>query len=127
MTPAASVSGRVLGANGEPLVAMQVELMTVTYDATGRRNIFALTQVDTDDRGEYRLFSVEPGRYYIAARWSAIAMARQEVNSELRTVDAADSNGRRYAPAYYPSSNDLAHASLIEVKAGDTLDRLDVV
>ena len=127
MTPSATVSGRVLGANGEPLVAMQVELLAVTFDASGRRNLIALTQVDTDDRGEYRLFSVEPGRYYIAVRWSPVALARQEVNSEIRTVDAADSNGQRYAPAYYPGSADLAHASLIEVKSGDALSSVDVV
>jgi hypothetical protein len=83
--------------------------------------------VDTDDRGEYRLFSVEPGRYYISVRWSPVSIARQEVNSELRTVDAADSNGQRYSPAYYPGSPDLAHAALIEVKAGETLSALDVV
>jgi hypothetical protein len=127
MTASATVSGRVLGANGEPLVAMQVELLPLTFDASGRRNLIALTQVDTDDRGEYRLFSVEPGRYYIAVRWSPVAIARQEVNSELRTVDAADSNGQRYAPAYYPGSPDLARASLVEVKAGDLLSSVDVV
>jgi hypothetical protein len=127
MTASATVSGRVLGANGEPLVAMQVELLPVTFDASGRRNLIALTQTDTDDRGEYRLFSVEPGRYYIAARWSPIAIARQEVNSELRTIDAADSNGQRYEPAYYPGSADLARASLVEVKAGDSLSSVDVV
>jgi hypothetical protein len=127
MTASATVSGRVLGAIGEPLVAMQVELLAVTFDATGRRNLIALTQVDTDDRGEYRLFSVEPGRYYIAVRWSPVAIARQEVNSELRTIDAADSNGQRYAPAYYPGSPTLARASLVEVKAGDSLSSVDVV
>jgi len=127
MTPSAIVSGRVLGANGEPLVGMQVELLPLTFDASGRRSLIALTQVDTDDRGEYRLFSVEPGRYYIAARWSPVVVARQEVNSELRTVDAAGSNGQRYAPAYYPGSADLAHASPVEVKAGETLAALDIV
>lgn len=126
MTPSATVSGRVLGSNGEPLVSMQVELLPETFDASGRRNLIPLTQVDTDDRGEYRLFSVEPGRYYISARWTRIALARQEVNSELRTVDAADSNGQRYAPAYYPSSPDLARAVLVDVKAGDALMSMDV-
>ncbi len=127
MTPSATVSGRVLGASGEPLVAMQVELLPVTFDASGRRYLIPLTQVDTDDRGEYRLFSVEPGRYYISVRWTPVSVARQEVNSELRTVDASDSNGQRYAPAYYPGSPDIAHASIIEVKAGETLAARDIV
>lgn len=127
MTPAATVSGRVLGANGEALVAMQVELLPVAFDASGHRYLLPLAQVDTDDRGEYRLFSVEPGRYYITARWSSISVARQEVNSELRAVDAANSNGRSYSPAYYPSSPDVAHASFVEVRAGENLSNLDVV
>jgi len=127
MTQSATVSGRVLGANGESLVAMQVELLPVAFDSSGRRYLLPLSQVDTNDRGEYRLFSVEPGRYYITARWSSVSVARQEVNSELRTVDAADSNGRRYSPAFYPSSPDVAHASLVEVRAGETLSNLDIV
>lgn len=126
MIPSGTVSGRVLGTNGEPLVSMQVDLIPVNYDANGRRNLMALTQVDTDDRGEYRLFNVEPGRYYISARWSAVAVARQETNSELRTINAADSNGQRYAPAYYPSSSNLAGASIIEVKPGEAVAGMNI-
>jgi 5-hydroxyisourate hydrolase-like protein (transthyretin family) len=127
MTPAATVSGRVLGSNGEPLVGMQVELLPVTYDASGRRSLNALTQVDTDDRGEYRLFTVEPGRYYISARWTRVAMVRQDVNGELRQVDAVDSNGQRYSPAYYPSSPDLAGATIVEVKSGEDRVSMDIL
>jgi hypothetical protein len=127
MTPSATVSGRVLGSNGEPLVAMQVELLPLAFDATGQRYLIPLTQVDTDDRGEYRLFSVEPGRYYISVRWSPVSMARQEVNSELRTIDASASNGQRYAPAYYPGAPDLSRAALVEVKAGENRSSLDIV
>jgi hypothetical protein len=127
LTPSATISGRVLGATGEPLVAMQVELLPVTFDASGRRYLIPLTQVDTDDRGEYRLFNVEPGRYYVSVRWTPVSVARQEVNAELRTVDATGSNGQRYAPAFYPGTPDLSRASIIEVKAGETLSAVDIL
>jgi len=127
MTPSGTVSGRVFGSDGQALVGMQVDLLPLTYDSSGRRYLIPLTQVDTDDRGEYRLYSVEPGRYYVCARWTQTALSRQEVNSEVRLVDAQDSNGRRYAPACYPSSPNVSSASIVEVKAGENLAGVDVV
>src|SRR5262245_33948323 len=67
MSPTGAVSGRVYGINGEPLGKAQVMAMRQVYK-DGRRTLTIVQMVATDDRGEYRLFWLAPGRYYVSAR-----------------------------------------------------------
>ena len=67
MTPTGSISGRVYDAEGEPLGKAQVEVMRPVYK-DGQRMLTIVEIVASDDRGEYRLFWLPPGRYYVAAK-----------------------------------------------------------
>jgi hypothetical protein len=119
LTPSGTVSGRVFGLNGEPLVGLQVELLRNEFDARGRRTLGAVVSRATNDRGEYRFFDFSPGRYYLRVRWMPMAMVKSgEVVSGVTLVDARNSNGQQYAAAYYPGFPDLEHASIIDVFPG---------
>src|SRR5215510_4141890 len=67
MSPTGSISGRVYDKNGEPLGNAQVMAMRPVYK-DGRRALTIVRLVATDDRGEYRLFWLAPGRYYVSAK-----------------------------------------------------------
>src|SRR5262249_52986431 len=67
MTPTGSISGRVYDADGEPLAKAQVQVMRPIYK-DGQRALTIVEIVASDDRGEYRLFWLPPGRYYVAAK-----------------------------------------------------------
>jgi hypothetical protein len=64
LIPGGTVSGRVTGSSGEPLVNLEVTLLRRIYDPDGRRTFQQVGLAQTNDRGEYRLFWVTPGRYY---------------------------------------------------------------
>jgi hypothetical protein len=66
MAPMASVSGRVLGEDGRPAPHTHVMAAEVSYQ-NGQRVLNQVQGVETDDRGEYRLFWLPPGQYYIGA------------------------------------------------------------
>ena len=66
LMPTAAISGRVYGSSGEPLGNVDVAALTPSY-LNGRRTLAPLQTVRTDDRGEYRLFWLPPGRYYVRA------------------------------------------------------------
>jgi hypothetical protein len=66
MTPAGAISGRVYNANGQPLGAIEVLAMKASYPG-GRRTLTPVQSVMTNDLGEYRLFWLAPGRYYVSA------------------------------------------------------------
>jgi hypothetical protein len=66
MTPSAAIYGRVYRANGEPFGNIEVQALRVTYPE-GRRVLSMAASVQTNDLGEYRLFWLPAGRYYVAA------------------------------------------------------------
>ncbi len=108
---AASLSGRILNAQGEGLAGVEVELLTERegIDAT-RPAAVAFAQTDAD--GAYHMRDVRPGSYYVRGYTSA----------QIPTT----TNGRAiaYAPAFYPSVPSVGEAAPLRLYAGQEL--LDV-
>ena len=67
MLATGSISGTVRDQFGRPLGNAEVRAFKATYQ-TGQRELTKVQSVWTDDRGEYRLFWLTPGRYFFAAR-----------------------------------------------------------
>ena len=65
MTPGGTVMGRVTDANGEPLSRALIQAQKLVYQETGR-SLVTVQAVYTDDRGDYRLFWLPAGQYYIS-------------------------------------------------------------
>jgi hypothetical protein len=66
MTRTASVSGRITDRARQPLVNVQVQTMRLSYEG-GRRLLTAVGTARTNDLGEYRIYWLPPGRYYLMA------------------------------------------------------------
>ncbi len=67
MTKGGVITGRVLDAAGEPLIAVPVSVQMVR-DAQGRPTSGGTTGMfQTDDRGVYRIYGLQPGNYVVAA------------------------------------------------------------
>jgi hypothetical protein len=70
LSATASISGRVLDSTGEAKPLLKVEAMRVVY-RNGMRLLanaaspYSRGSGETDDRGEYRLFGLPPGNYYV--------------------------------------------------------------
>jgi hypothetical protein len=67
MLATGAISGTVRDQFGRPLGNAEVRAFKATYQ-TGQRELTKVQSVWTDDRGEYRLFWLTPGRYFFAAR-----------------------------------------------------------
>ena len=120
MKPAGSVSGRIRDRSGEPLANVPVQLLKYTYDDIGRRRltVFAPSVSDrTDDRGEYRLFYITPGTYYLYAGnpWTIPGSDWRE-----------ESRRQTYAYAFYPGVADSGSAIPIVVQPGSDIRGIDV-
>ena len=66
MRTTGAIQGRVYSASGQPLGNIEVQALKASYP-DGRRVLTAVQSVVTNDLGEYRLFWLTPGRYYVAA------------------------------------------------------------
>jgi hypothetical protein len=64
MVPTGSIAGRVWDADQDPVPNARVLALEPIYES-GRRRLNTVQAVRTNDRGEYRLFWLPPGRYYI--------------------------------------------------------------
>jgi hypothetical protein len=67
---AAVITGKVFDEDGEPMVGVTVRAMRQDF-SNGRKGLGFANENLTDDLGEFRLFGLAPGRYYISAQLSA--------------------------------------------------------
>jgi hypothetical protein len=118
LMPAGTVSGRVIGSGGEPMVNMQVTLVSAVYTLYEQRNLMQAATGQTNDRGEYRLFWVPPGRYYLSASPTPRL-------SGLNPLPASASNNK-YLRTYYPSTTDISAAGEIEIRPGAEIEGIEI-
>jgi hypothetical protein len=112
--PLSVISGHVRDADGDPVRRAQVGVMTYQYTAKGRELAFRNT-VSTDDLGEYRVFDLPPGRYYVKAT--------EFPTTSLRMTGSDEDS---CAPAFYPNAPDAASASVIELRPGQEQSGTDI-
>lgn len=111
----ALVTGRILDEFGEPVTDVQVTVMRYRYVA-GRRVLGGVGRVvTTNDIGEYRLFGLAPGQYFLSAT--------------LRAGNPADVSTDRsgYAPTYYPGTASLAEAQRLTLGVGQVMNDVNLV
>ena len=66
MTATGSISGRIIWKEGKPMANARVIAMKASYQEN-RRVLTAVRETVTDDTGEYRLFWLSPGQYFVNA------------------------------------------------------------
>jgi hypothetical protein len=120
MVPSAVIAGRILDEDGEPLPSVNVSALREVYDE-GKRSLVSGANVQTNDLGEYRLFGLPPGRYFVSARYGTWERGGGE--SEEQTT--ASSQG--YAKMFYPGTPDRSKATTIAVKAGEEIPSIEIL
>jgi hypothetical protein len=129
--PLSIISGKVLDESGQPLEEASVSALHYDYSGPGGGKILqAVASAQTNDRGEYRIFDVQPGRYYlmaVASRRNLALMAltlqsigiiggRGGVPPESRVHSTVPEEG--YPAVYYPGVTDVSQTSPQELKPG---------
>jgi protocatechuate 3,4-dioxygenase beta subunit len=66
LAPTGSISGRIIDGSGSPVEYVRIRLLREAYRDGAHAWVIAQTAL-TDDHGEYRLYSLPPGKYYIGA------------------------------------------------------------
>jgi hypothetical protein len=149
LTPAATIAGRVIDPNGEPLPGVTVQALRSTYDATGKRQLQPVGNAKTNDLGEYRLYWMNPGRYFVNANaapqglealtaLSSRAAAAQTPSSPEEAQLMAQSQamlgpGKNpneetdpgFVTTYYPNTPDASRAAAVELQPGAEVRGID--
>jgi Carboxypeptidase regulatory-like domain len=117
LTPAGVVTGRVVDEDNEPIANARVQALQLHYYDARRRLVPAGT-AGTNDLGEYRLFGLPPGRYYISATYRPGYAALVGMSALVRQHAAAAAQKESYVPKYYPGTSDASRAARVHVAAG---------
>jgi Carboxypeptidase regulatory-like domain len=133
------IAGHVFDEAGDPLPGVTVRAMAYRY-AQGSRQLVSSGNAQTDDRGEYRIWGLNPGEYYITAvarnfnvgqagpfggrggRGGGPALS-PNVGGALPPPAADSPEQSGYAPTYYPGVESIAEARAVTLSLGaETLD-----
>jgi len=106
------ITGRILDEYGEPLSDVMVAPQRFQYVQGQRRLVPAGRTVSTDDLGEFRIFAVPPGQYYLQATWRGENM--------MMGPGGPGSNEERtsYAPMFFPGTLDASQAQRLTIAIG---------
>ena len=123
MIPWGVIAGRVLNEDGDPLPWAQVSALREVY-SNGKRKLSTEALVPTNDLGEYRLFGLKPGRYFICAKYrpGLHVIGKGEVEEDVGEYSVPE-----FMPIYYPNSPDPARASTIAIKAGEEIPSVEIL
>jgi hypothetical protein len=107
------ITGRIVDEFGEPIADVQVMPMRYQFMQGRRRLTPNGRSSQTNDIGEFRLFGLPPGQYYMSAT--------------LRNFMGGDSEDRSgYAPTYYPGTPNVAEAQRINVGLGQVMNDINL-
>jgi len=120
LVPQGVIIGRIFGANGDPLPGASVTALRAPSAGGGSAGL--ATRVVTNDLGEYRLYGLPPGRYYVSASYRLRMVA--ELPSAPQSVSSEAEQGG--LSKYYPSVQRMDDATPLEVAPGGILTSIDI-
>lgn len=124
LTAASTISGRVTSSTGELLSGMNVNAVRIAYDSSGIKKFITTNgAAQTDDRGEYRITGIAPGRYYLRAESPGSSIP----NELLQRIGRAPISSGAYGAMYYPGVADASGASLLELRERESVQGINFV
>lgn len=109
----AVITGRIVDEFGEPLSDAMVSVQRYQNVGGQRRLVNAGRNGVSNDVGEFRIFAIPPGQYYLTAT--------------LRPMGIGDSDDRSgYVPTYFPGTSNLAEAQRVTVGLGQMISDLNM-
>ncbi len=110
------ITGRVIDEYGDPVADVQVVPMRMQFSPQGRRPTPFGRFSSTNDIGEFRMFGLPPGEYFVSAT------LRSFTGPPGSTDDRSG-----YAATYYPGTPNIAEAQPVRVGLGETISDITVM
>ncbi len=114
VAPLSVITGKVVDEDGEPLDGVNIMALRNGYNA-GAKTLQQVSAAQTDDRGIYRMFDLQPGRYYLSAQAQRQfrMLAPQNVERTHSTIPE-----EAYGVVIYPGVAEVSQATAHELKPG---------
>jgi protocatechuate 3,4-dioxygenase beta subunit len=113
------ITGRITDAEGHPLIGERVSVVLKDSkpDTSPQMSMLGGPRNQTDDRGVYRAYGLGPGSYKVSVGQAASAGG---------AVSIMGMSGSQYVKTFYPSVQEEAKATIIEIKEATELSNVDI-
>jgi len=118
LVPQGVISGRILDEDGDPVQRVNVAAYRYTYPG-GRRTLSHISGSPSNDLGEYRIWGLTPGVYYVSATPPDMSGPPMMQQQRRRT-------GEAYATTYFPNADTADRATPLEIGPGSQILNTDV-
>jgi hypothetical protein len=109
------ITGHISDEDGDPAEGVIVTILRRMYSRGGPQVRQVARGERTNDLGEYRIYGLAPGRYYVLATWGR----------PLFDYDRREEAAMSYVPTYYPGTTDASRATFVLVTAGAEIPGID--
>ncbi|HJZ74363.1 MAG TPA: carboxypeptidase-like regulatory domain-containing protein [Vicinamibacterales bacterium] len=109
------ITGKIVDEFGDPVVDAQVTPMRYQFVQGTRRLMPTGASAITNDIGEYRVYGLATGQYYVSAALRAFAPAGSTPTDRVA-----------YAPTFYPGTGNVAEAQRLTIAPGQTITAINL-
>lgn len=126
LVTAAVIAGRVSNEEGDPMQRVEVvalrrpseeEIEDIDAPRLHKIQMEPVASAESDDRGQYRIFGLKPGEYFIKADDSFLPHGGSVPVDESYWLKL--SLGSEFASMYYPGVTQVSQAQVVPIKAGE--------
>jgi protocatechuate 3,4-dioxygenase beta subunit len=111
----AVITGRITDGDGHPLIGEEVSLSPVDPSKSNAPSMLADRRMYfTDDRGIYRIYGLQPGRYTVS------------VGADSNPFSAMFNRKPKRVKTYYPGVTESARARPVDLSAGSEASGIDI-
>jgi uncharacterized protein (DUF2141 family) len=134
LTPQSVIAGHVFDEDGDPVQSVDVEVWRYTYPR-GRKQLTQEQNGSTNDLGEFRIYNLSPGRYYVSATARRSANLGGGRGGRGGRGPAGGGRGGRgeptetvedYVTTYFPNLTEPTGASPLDLVAGSEVRGIDI-
>jgi protocatechuate 3,4-dioxygenase beta subunit len=121
------ITGKVVDDTGEPMMNVSVSVLHKPSDEEREKEgprakkleMTSVSTVATDDRGEYRIYGLKPGEYFVkAVETGEGAMFFGQMQEESDEIVLREL-GSQFAPVFYPGVLQMDQAQAVTLSVGE--------
>jgi hypothetical protein len=121
------LAGRIVDEAGEAVAEADVMAMRMQFQNGKRRLVPSGRNATTNDLGQFRIYGLPPGEYFVSASLHNIA-SLVDMASAVKSGDGTggSNQGTGYASTYYPSTPNPGEAQRVSLAVGQELSSVDI-
>jgi protocatechuate 3,4-dioxygenase beta subunit len=122
------LAGRVVDEFGEAVAEADVTAMRMQFQNGKRRLVPSGRNANTNDLGQFRIYGLPPGEYYVSATLRNMTTMMLDMAAAGGMVAGGSGSPQTsgYASTYYPSTPNPGEAQRVAVAVGQELSSVDI-